>query len=69
MFVMFHKKIENIFCIFILFSIENNQLLYLQAEDMQFSMKPERRKNSLQNYLLFIRQSIERERKGREGKY
>lgn len=38
-----------------------------QAEDMQFSMKPERRKNSLQNYLLFIRQSIERERKGREG--
>ena len=37
------------------------------AEDMQFSMKPERRKNSLQNYLLFIRQSIERERKGREG--
>ncbi|CAC5389795.1 NOSTRIN [Mytilus coruscus] len=42
-------------------------LIDCYAEDMQFSMKPERRKNSLQNYLLFIRQSIERERKGREG--
>lgn len=42
-------------------------LLDCYAEDMQFSMKPERRKNFLQNYLLYIRQSIERERKGREG--
>lgn len=42
-------------------------LIDCYAEDMQFSMKPERRKNSLQNYLLYIRQSIERERKGREG--
>lgn len=56
------KKLKNISC----FGIFIWQFLF-QAEDMQFSMKPERRKNSLQNYLLFIRQSIERERKGREG--
>ncbi|XP_021368496.1 nostrin-like isoform X2 [Mizuhopecten yessoensis] len=42
-------------------------LLDCYSEDMQFSMKGERRKNCLQNYLLYLRQAIERERKGREG--
>lgn len=37
------------------------------AEDKQFTMKPERRKIALQHYLLQLRQSIEREQKGKEG--
>ncbi|XP_060579038.1 nostrin-like isoform X2 [Ruditapes philippinarum] len=42
-------------------------LIDCYAEDKQFSMKQERRKLALQHYLLQIRQSIEREQKGREG--
>ncbi|KAJ8313958.1 hypothetical protein KUTeg_008519 [Tegillarca granosa] len=38
-----------------------------QAEDMQFTMKSDRRKSALQNYLLYLRQAIEREKKGKEG--
>ena len=34
---------------------------------MQFHMNGERRKGALQNYLLYLRQSLEREKKGREG--
>ncbi|KAL4222907.1 hypothetical protein ACF0H5_018947 [Mactra antiquata] len=37
------------------------------AEDKQFTMKAERRKIALQNYILQIGQAIEREKKGREG--
>ena len=44
-------------------------MILLQAEDKQFTMKPERRKIALQHYLLQLRQSIEREQKGREGTY
>ena len=39
----------------------------MQAEDTQFSMDKERRKESLKNFLLYIHQHIEKERKGREG--
>ncbi|XP_045168326.2 nostrin-like isoform X2 [Mercenaria mercenaria] len=42
-------------------------LIDCYAEDKQFTMKAERRKIALQHYLLQIRQSIEREQKGREG--
>lgn len=42
-------------------------LIDCYAEDKQFTMKNERRKVALQHYLLQIRQSIEREQKGREG--
>ncbi|KAH3716919.1 nostrin-like isoform X1 [Dreissena polymorpha] len=42
-------------------------LIDCYAEDSQFTMKKERRKMALQHYLLHIRQSIEREQKGREG--
>ncbi|XP_048755732.2 nostrin-like isoform X8 [Ostrea edulis] len=42
-------------------------LLDCYAEDLQFTMNGERRKNALQNYLLYLRQSLEREKKGKEG--
>ncbi|XP_061167166.1 nostrin-like isoform X3 [Saccostrea echinata] len=42
-------------------------LLDCYAEDLQFTMNAERRKNYLQNYLLYLRQSLEREKKGKEG--
>ncbi|KAL5006934.1 hypothetical protein ScPMuIL_015740 [Solemya velum] len=42
-------------------------LLDCYAEDPQFSMKSERRRKSLLHYLVFLKQSMERERKGREG--
>ncbi|XP_052799603.1 nostrin-like isoform X2 [Mya arenaria] len=42
-------------------------LIDCYAEDKQFSIKADRRKTALQTYLLHIRQSIEREQKGREG--
>lgn len=42
-------------------------LLDCYAEDLQFTMNAERRKNALQNYLLYLRQSLEREKKGKEG--
>lgn len=42
-------------------------LIDCYAEDRQFTMKADRRKIALQQYLLQIRQSIEREEKGREG--
>ena len=34
---------------------------------MQFSMKVDRRKTALQNYLVYLKQAIEREKKGKEG--
>ena len=43
-------------------------IFVFKAEDLQFTMNAERRKNALQNYLLYLRQSLEREKKGKEGK-
>ncbi|KAK3108067.1 hypothetical protein FSP39_000542 [Pinctada imbricata] len=37
------------------------------AEDLQFTMNAERRKNALRDYMLYLRQALEREKKGREG--
>ncbi|KAL3831454.1 hypothetical protein ACJMK2_023203 [Sinanodonta woodiana] len=42
-------------------------LIDCYAEDKQFTMKTDHRKSTLQQYLLHLRQSIEREKKGREG--
>ena len=42
-------------------------LLCVQAEDTQFSMNMERRKDTLKNYLIYIHQLIEKEKKGKDG--
>ncbi|KAK7109856.1 hypothetical protein V1264_013825 [Littorina saxatilis] len=42
-------------------------LIDCSAEDTQFSMNMERRKEKLKNYLLFIHQHIEKEKKGKDG--
>ncbi|ESO86250.1 hypothetical protein LOTGIDRAFT_129539, partial [Lottia gigantea] len=42
-------------------------LLDCYAEDSQFAMKAERRRNALQNYLLYLHAHLERDRKGKEG--
>lgn len=39
----------------------------LQAEDMSFNMNKDRRRDALTSYLLTLQQSIERERKAKEG--
>ena len=39
----------------------------MKAEEMMSSMNEDRRRQSLQNYLLFLQQDIERELKGKEG--
>lgn len=42
-------------------------LIDCYAEDTQVSMNMERRKESLRNYLIYLHQLIEKERKGKEG--
>ncbi len=42
-------------------------VLYFQAEDFNNQMDKERRRQSLQNYVIYLQQDIEREIKGREG--
>ncbi|XP_046580411.1 nostrin-like isoform X1 [Haliotis rubra] len=42
-------------------------LMDCYAEDGQFNMNPVRLRNALQNYLLYIQQMLERDRKGKEG--
>ncbi|XP_041365245.1 nostrin-like isoform X2 [Gigantopelta aegis] len=42
-------------------------LIDCYAEDSQFSMKIERRKEALQNFLFYIQQAMDRDRKGKEG--
>ena len=44
-------------------------LLCEQAEDTQFSMNMERRKDTLKNYLIYIHQLIEKEKKGKDGEH
>ena len=44
-------------------------LLCVQAEDTQFSMNMERRKETLKNYLIYIHQLIEKEKKGKDGEH
>ena len=41
--------------------------IVLQAEDFNNQMDKERRRQALQNYLIYLQQDIEREIKGREG--
>ncbi|XP_013390950.1 nostrin isoform X2 [Lingula anatina] len=44
------------------------QLLFESyAEDFNNTMNPERRRKALTNYLLYLQQDVEREKKGREG--
>jgi hypothetical protein len=40
-----------------------------QAEDTQFSMNMDRRKAALKNFLMHIHQLVEKERKGKDGKF
>ena len=41
----------------------------MQAEDTQFSMNMERRKDTLKNYLIYIHQLTEKEKRGKDGEH
>ncbi len=41
--------------------------MYPQAEDLTNGMDKERRRQCLQNYLIYLQQDLERELKGRDG--
>lgn len=39
----------------------------MQAEDTQVTINMDRRKDALRNYLIFVHQLIEKEKKGKDG--
>lgn len=48
--------------------VQEQILIDCYAEDTQFSMNMDRRKEALKNFLMHIHQLIEKERKGKDGK-